>query len=79
MGKFRLTFHNLSVPKPKNYHSGWKAMTADFVRRIVQAYEHAENHNIDLPYDQIISIVFVPDLNGYICIEKASDGTTTCL
>ena len=54
-------------------------MTADFVRRIVQAYEHAENHNIDLPYDQIISIVFVPDLNGYICIEKASDGTTTCL
>jgi len=57
----------------------WKASSADFVSQTVQAYEHAEKHNIDLPYGQIISVTFVPNSNGCICIGQASDGTTTCL
>ena len=62
-----------------NYHLGWKARSADFLSQTVQAFEHAQKYNIDLPNDQIMSVTFVPSSNGCICIGQASDGTTTCL
>ena len=62
-----------------NYHLGWKARSANFLSQTVQAFEHAQKYNIDLPNDQIMSVTFVPSSNGCICIGQASDGTTTCL
>ena len=62
-----------------NYHLGWKVRSVNFVSQTVQAYEHTKKHNIDLPYGQIISMTFVPDSNGCICIGQAGDGTMTCL
>jgi hypothetical protein len=75
-----LTFHDFfRVLLQTIINSGWKARTADFVSQIIQAHEHAERYNIDLPYGRITSIAFVPDSNGCICIGEASDGTAICL